>query len=450
MVPKKDQNEGISLRTVNIFMIIGAVVISCLMVYFTYQLSVSFRDLTKSSEQQIELRKAALELMDASDYLTEKVQRFTVHGDMRFLEEYFQEAFEANRREEAIEKMSEGAGADEALRKLETAMEGSLKLMDQEYYAMRLVIEAKGYTEYPEILDSVVLSEEDKALSPEDKMRRATEDVLDDDYYELKDMIRQNMRASLDELESMAYDNDARALEDLRQKMILVRIAIIVQTTLVFFMVWFTSRLGIRPILNAVDRIKSDSPIPEDGANEFRYLAHAYNKMYEAYKRSLEHLNFKASHDELTGAYNRFGYDLLLSSLDLNNSYMMLLDVDNFKTINDTYGHETGDRVLVKLVDVLRKNFRMDDYICRIGGDEFVVFMVHSSEMQRDLIASKIEKINKELGELDDGLPPTSISVGIVHGTEATDAENLFEKTDEAMYRAKQSGKHTYTFYSKK
>jgi diguanylate cyclase (GGDEF)-like protein len=91
----------------------------------------------------------------------------------------------------------------------------------------------------------------------------------------------------------------------------------------------------------------------------------------------------------------------------------------------------------------------MDDYICRIGGDEFVVFMVHSSEMQRDLIASKIEKINKGLGELDDGLPPTSISVGVVHGTEATDAENLFEKTDEAMYRAKQSGKHTYTFYSK-
>ncbi|HAU99745.1 MAG TPA: hypothetical protein DCW47_00950 [Lachnospiraceae bacterium] len=449
MVPKKDQNEGISLRTVNIFMIIGAVVIFCLMVYFTYQLSVSFRDLTKSSEQQIELRKAALELMDASDYLTEKVQRFTVHGDMRFLEEYFEEAFEANRREEAIEKMSEGAGADEALRKLETAMEGSLKLMDQEYYAMRLVIEAKGYTEYPEILDSVVLSEEDKALLPDDKMRRATETVLSDDYYELKDMIRQNMRASLDELEEMAYDNDARALEDLRQKMILVRIAIIVQTTLVFFMVWFTSRLGIRPILNAVDRIKSESPIPEDGANEFRYLAHAYNKMYEAYKRSLEHLNFKASHDELTGAYNRFGYDLLLSSLDLNNSYMMLLDVDNFKTINDTYGHETGDRVLVKLVEVLRKNFRMDDYICRIGGDEFVVFMVHSSEMQRDLIASKIEKINKELGELDDGLPPISISVGIVHGTEATDAENLFEKTDEAMYKAKQSGKHTYTFYSK-
>ena len=101
--------------------------------------------------------------------------------------------------------------------------------------------------------------------------------------------------------------------------------------------------------------------------------------MYAAYKKSLDSLNFKASHDELTGAYNRFGYDLLVSNIDLNNSYMMLLDVDNFKNINDTYGHETGDKVLVRLVEILRKNFRMDDYICRIGGDEFVIFMVHSS-----------------------------------------------------------------------
>ena len=447
-MPKKIKSEGISLRAVNIFMIIGAVIISGLMVYFTYQLSVSFRDLTKTSEQQIELRKAALELMEASDYLTERVQRFTVEGDMRFLQEYFEEAFETNRREEAIEKMSEAAGTDEALKKLKTAMESSLELMNQEYYAMRLVIEAKGYTDYPELLGSVALTEEDKALSSGEKMRRATEKVLDDDYYELKDKIRSNMKASLNELESMAYDNDARALEALRKKIVFVRVAIVVQTILVFLMVWITSNLGIRPILNAVERIKSDSPIPEKGANEICYLAHAYNKMYEAYKKSLDSLNFKASHDELTGAYNRFGYDLLVSNIDLNNSYMMLLDVDNFKNINDTYGHETGDKVLVRLVEILRKNFRMDDYICRIGGDEFVIFMVHSSEQQRDLIASKIENINKELENLGDGLPSTSISVGIVHGTEAKDTENLYEKSDEAMYLAKQKGKHTYSFYS--
>ena len=87
------------------------------------------------------------------------------------------------------------------------------------------------------------------------------------------------------------------------------------------------------------------------------------------YKKSIEHLNFKASHDELTGAYNRAGFDLLLSSLDLDSTYLMMLDVDNFKTINDTYGHETGDKVLKKLVQVLKKNFRSDD---RISGPTII------------------------------------------------------------------------------
>jgi diguanylate cyclase (GGDEF)-like protein len=254
------------------------------------------------------------------------------------------------------------------------------------------------------------------------------------------------MKASLDELERVVYDTDLSALESLADELALVRLVIALQTIGTFFIVWLTSRLGIHPILNAVDRIKADSPIPEVGGNEFRYLARTYNKMYEVYKSSLEHLNFKASHDALTGVYNRAGYELLLSSIDLSSTYMLLFDVDNFKTVNDTYGHETGDKALVKLAKVLRNNFRSDDYICRIGGDEFVVFMVHSTEMQHDLITRKIDEINLELTETRDGLPPITISVGIVHGSEAIDSENLFERTDEAMYKAKQSGKHTYVF----
>jgi diguanylate cyclase (GGDEF)-like protein len=169
--------------------------------------------------------------------------------------------------------------------------------------------------------------------------------------------------------------------------------------------------------------------------------------MYDVYKRSLENLNFKASHDELTGAYNRSGYELLLSSIDLNSTYMMLFDVDDFKHINDNYGHETGDEVLARLVQVLRSHFRSDDYICRIGGDEFVVFMVHSTENQRDLVEAKIEKINNELAQPVNGLPPVSVSVGITHGSKVSDAKSLFERTDEAMYQAKQSGKNTFAYY---
>jgi diguanylate cyclase (GGDEF)-like protein len=443
---KQKQNDGVSLRTVHFWLIVGAIIISALMFYSTYHLSTSFRSLTETSEQQIELRKAARELMDASDYLTENVQRFTVLGDRQFLDEYFKEAFETKRREDAFSKMSAGIGNAAALGELQGAMDGSLELMDLEYYAMRLVIEAQGYADYPDVLRDVELSEEDKALSQAEKMQRASVMVHDDKYYEQKNRIREDMGDSLDELEFMAYDTDASALSSLGKEMALVRLVIALQTIGILIMVWLTTRLGIHPVLNAVDQIKADSPIPEVGANEFRYLAREYNKMYEVYKSSLERLNFKASHDELTGAYNRAGYDLLLSSIDLSSTYMLLFDLDNFKSINDTYGHEAGDKVLVKLVQVLKNSFRSDDYICRLGGDEFVVFMVHSSKMKQHLIARKIDEINRQLADTVDGLPSTSVSVGIVHGKDAADAENLFEKTDEAMYQAKKNGKHTYKF----
>jgi len=385
--------------------------------------------------------------MDASDYLTEKVQRFSVLGDKRFMEEYFEEAFQSNRRVEAIERMSSGTGTEAALEKLQAAMDGSVELMSREYYAMRLVIQAQGYAEYPEILASVTLTDEDMTLSPDDQMRRAANMVHDDEYYGQKDRIRENMVASLDELQKMAYDTDASALESLGDELILVRVVIILQTIGILIMVWLTARLGIHPVLNAVEHIKEDSTIPVVGANEFRYLARTYNKMYEVYKKSLAHLNFKASHDELTGAYNRSGYELLLSNIDLSSTYMLLFDADNFKTINNTFGHEIGDKVLTRPVHVLKKYFRSYDYVCRIGGDEFVVSMVHSSEALHKLVASKIEAINRDLNESEGGLPPVTLSVGITHGTSAADAVDLFNKSDAAMYQAKQSGKSTYRFH---
>jgi diguanylate cyclase (GGDEF)-like protein len=419
------------------------------MFYSTYHLSTSFRSLTETSEQQIELRKAVRELMDASDYLTESAQRFTVLGDRQYLDEYFTEAFESKRREEAISRMSAANGNDAALAELQEAMGSSLELMNREYYAMRLVIEAQEYTDYPDVLKEIELSEEDQTLSPDEKMRRASVMVHDEEYYAQKNRIREDMRDSLDELEVMAYSTDASALSSLGKEMALVRLIIALQTIVILIMVWVTSRLGIHPVLNAVDQIKADSPIPEVGANEFRYLARAYNKMYEVYKSSLERLNFKASHDELTGAYNRSGYDLLLSSVDLENVYMLLFDIDNFKEINDTYGHEVGDKVLIKLVSVLKRYFRSDDYVCRIGGDEFVVFMVHAAKPQQQQIEEKITGINRELANTEDGLPSASVSVGIVHGSESSDAEDLFRKIDDAMYQAKQRGKNTYSFYKK-
>ena len=105
---EQNMNKGISLRTIHALLVIVALVVSCMMFYSTRQMSKSYEITASSSKEHVELRKAAMELMDASDYLTEKVQRFTVDGNTAFMDEYFYEAFQLNRREEAIIKMPRG------------------------------------------------------------------------------------------------------------------------------------------------------------------------------------------------------------------------------------------------------------------------------------------------------------------------------------------------------
>ena len=98
---------GVSLRTIYLVIVIITIIISGLMFYQTLKMSLSFKKLTDATDNQIVLDNAAHELMDASDYLTERVQRFVSSGDKRFLDEYFKEAFENNRREEAVQKMAD-------------------------------------------------------------------------------------------------------------------------------------------------------------------------------------------------------------------------------------------------------------------------------------------------------------------------------------------------------
>jgi diguanylate cyclase (GGDEF)-like protein len=98
--------------------------------------------------------------------------------------------------------------------------------------------------------------------------------------------------------------------------------------------------------------------------------------------------------------------------------------------------------VLVRLARVLKKHFRSEDYVCRIGGDEFVIFMVNTEKTQHDLVASKIEDIRRELYESNDGMPSVTISAGIAHGSDFSDTTAWFEEADAEMYQAKQRGKH--------
>ena len=444
---RKVKENGIRLRWVHIIIIIFTAVISFFMLYETFRFSAAFEDVTGATDEFIELQKDADGLMNASDYLTQEVQDFTVTTEKIHLIHYFEEAEETKRREKAIEKMKDITGEGTAYKFLHNAMNESLDLMQTEYYAMKLITIACEIEYIPDEVEKVELTKQDAALSNSEKIKLAQRMVHDTTYHRKKEVIRTNMESCLVELEKQTHIIQDEANEKLETRLNNIRVIIFIQLAIIIVILIMTSVLVILPMLRGVHSIKKDEKLPVKGAYEFRYLAKTYNSMYEAFKKSIASLNYEASHDKLTGLYNRAGYDVLSRSVDLGTTAVLMIDADKFKDINDQYGHDVGDKILQKFARVLRKAFRSEDYICRIGGDEFVVFMMHVTDELRDLIILKTKQINSALADASDELPPASASIGIAFGHDAPDMETLLKHADEALYNVKENGRGGGSFY---
>lgn len=278
---RKVNNEGISLRVVHFAMVVCAVIISLLLVFSTYQSSNVFTALNKATGNYIVRQEAAHELMEASDYLTEMVQRFTLEGETQYLDNYFEEAFTSKRREAAITSMSESEAESVLVEQLQKAMDESTSLMYREYYAMKLVIEAKEIRNYPETLRAIELKDEDTFRSADDKMELAQEMVLGNEYYARKEIIRTNLKASLQTLDKLMNTTRQNTTAELNKELTIVRVVIIIMTLIILFLIYLTARLGTIPLINAQKQAEAGKPISVTGAKEFRYMAKHYNKMHE-------------------------------------------------------------------------------------------------------------------------------------------------------------------------
>ena len=440
-------NAGLSLRATFIAMFIVTIAIAVVLLGITYRALKSFRALSDATESYIVLEDAAEELLSGSDYLTEEAQCFTVMGDMKHLYNYINEAETVRRREKSVETIEKILPDSPALSEIKNAMSESVALMEKEYYAMMLVLSTHEDAIIPDSMKNIELSSEDAALPAGEKLLLSARLLHDEDYYNHKSIIRDHLSQCIEELKSVTYSTQDRMEERMHVDLVWLIVMVALQTAFVLVMLWLMTTLGINPIIRAVEHIKQDQSLPIVGANEFRYLASTYNIMYAAYKRSIENLSFKASHDELTGAYNRAGYDLIKTSFDLSTSAILLFDAEKFKNINDTYGHEMGDRVLKKIAAVLKQNFRSDDYVCRIGGDEFVVMMVHIDQSVRHLIENKITKINSDLENSSDGIPAISLSAGVSMCHRNNDSQEMFHEADVALYHVKDNGRRGVCFY---
>jgi diguanylate cyclase (GGDEF)-like protein len=168
-------------------------------------------------------------------------------------------------------------------------------------------------------------------------------------------------------------------------------------------------------------------------------------------------IEYLASHDSLTGLPNRDMFNRLLDSAieaawrQQRQFALLFIDLDRFKIINDSLGHEAGDALLVEIAGRLRKNIRSNDIVARLGGDEFVVILEHSTE--RDTIEAIARKLLAALDEpiqLSGHECQTTASIGIAMFPEhGSDADALTKNADTAMYLAKEDGKNTFRLFTR-
>lgn len=279
MTKKANQGAGISIKVVHAAMLVLGLLLILLLVFSSYKNTNVFTRLNKETGNYIVRQKAAHDLMEASDYLTEMTQRFTLEGDTQYLDNYFEEAFGNQRREAAITSMAENEAEQTLVNQIQEALNESNKLMYREYYAMKLVIDAKEIKTYPDKLRGVELKPEDMNLSAEEKMELAQKMVMGTEYYAQKELIRNDLKAGLNTLDNMMATARTETTAQLNSEMNTVRIFIIIVSVLLLIIIGLSAYLGTIPLIKAAKCAKNGEAIPVTGAKEFRYLASSYNKL---------------------------------------------------------------------------------------------------------------------------------------------------------------------------
>lgn len=168
-----------------------------------------------------------------------------------------------------------------------------------------------------------------------------------------------------------------------------------------------------------------------------------------------QRVEFLATHDELTGLPNRNLFrqrlEHAIAKAERTGRHILILffDLDYFKMVNDTLGHDSGDKLLIQAVERISARARASDILCRVGGDEFVMIMEGASPQDGNRIVRDIIAEFEPPFEIHDQLVYCTVSIGVsVYPDDTQDPESLLLYADLAMYRAKQNGRNSFEFYT--
>ena len=446
------------LKRLSIIMAVLTIVSSFFMFYLSVQVTKANIEVKNASDEYIDTQMMASQLKQGSDSLTKHVRSYVVTGQLKFLDYYFTEINDTRSYADAYAQLSEIVQDDTMLASMDLIQKYENKLLDFEGRAILLALDYydQDVPQYAEYLQQFRLSPLEESLEPEEKLKKAITLVFGDtssngshygDYEMNKRIIDENIDSFIRKMATISKENQDISIKNLDDSAAALQRTVVGAFIFLLFIVYVLIRYVVNPLTRNVALIDKHAYLEEKGVQEVKVMAHSYNQMLQQVNDDQEKLSYEACHDALTGLLNRQAYLDNLPAFNGKNICFLHIDVDNFKNINDEYGHDVGDRFLKKIAEILRDSFRSNDLIYRLGGDEFAVVMVGVRDLCEPIITTKAQLINERLGKGEDGLPPSSVSIGASFARDDGNVSSMYKEADLALYEAKNSGKGQIRIY---
>lgn len=265
------------------------------------------------------------------------------------------------------------------------------------------------------------------------------------------------MLAGYSAVTSSGWGIVAQKSKSLTLKVLQDRLKQVVLTTLplaiiILIFIWFASAYISRPLwqlaniaknfenhLTVVDELRKITPWYYEVSNLKRSFMTAFNVV----SSTIDELNTNSMTDSLTGLLNRRGFETVLEGLETEKKpfSVLAIDIDYFKKVNDTYGHDAGDKLLICFAETLKKQAREKDFIIRAGGEEFFILLPSSDGDKAEIIA---ERIRKSIESTNYPLVGNiTASIGISHYSNYDEPiDETLKLADQALYKAKSNGRN--------
>lgn len=450
MILLHEKKRFLSTKLINISFVVIVILVSVLIVITNVVVQTKQGEASKSQSTFLACNDAANTLQKQSDLLTLSVSNYVDTQDKGSLDEYYQIIDKKLRENEIIK--AEKYNVD--CTTLREALSLSDELAIRETHAFALIASANdNLDEMPVQVKNYSLSQDEIKMTRAKKIDVAQKLIHSKEYSGFKHGIYAKINKFEKEVLKKTENKVLKETDEIEQSIRTLHVVAMVGDILVIIIAIILYKKVTVVLGKYVKSISNNEYIEESGTSELRYLASEFNKYLDTKNKEQMELRQRADIDPLTQVASRRAFEEFVNSrLSQNNSKgaFIFIDVDDFKNINDAYGHDAGDEVLKKLASEVKSKLQRKNFVGRFGGDEFIIWLDGLDENDAEYVETKLDTLNNALlnsNVLNIGF---SISAGIYFCKSGENFEDVLKYADSALYEKKRNGKKGYSFYKAK